>query len=69
MFWEFVEQKAGNYRKYQKIMDKLPVLVKNIRADGQPGYGGHCLPKDIASFPKSELTKYLQTFNAEIRPF
>lgn len=67
MFWEFVESTAGDYKKYQNIMNDIPINVENIRLDGKPGFGGHCLPKDIKSYPKSYLTNYLINFNNSIR--
>jgi len=67
MFNEFVQSTAGNYRKYNTLMQKMPVHVKNICLDGEHGFGGACLPKDIASYPEHELTKFLLDYNTEIR--
>jgi UDP-glucose 6-dehydrogenase len=67
MFWEFVNETTGNYRKYKKILDKIPFTIKNIRSDGLPGFGGHCLPKDTTSYPNSILTKYLLDYNKSVR--
>lgn len=67
MFWEFVDETTGNYRKYNNIMRKLPVTVKTIRTDGKPGFGGHCLPKDNASYPEHKLTNFLSDYNNMIR--
>lgn len=67
MFWEMVNETAGNYRKYKKTLDKLPIDIKSICLDGKRGYGGHCLPKDIKSYPKTALTDFLTKYNESIR--
>jgi len=67
MFWEFVEESAGNYRKYKNTLDKIPFEIKSIRTDGLPGFGGHCLPKDTISYPDSTLTDYLINYNKILR--
>lgn len=67
MFWEFVQEPAGNYRKYNTVMDKLPINVKHIGIDSKRGFGGHCLPKDIKSYPENDLTDFLLDYNKRIR--
>jgi len=67
MFWEFVNETTNNYRKYKRTLEKIPFEIKNIRTDGNPGFGGHCLPKDTASYPDSILTEYLLKYNKTIR--
>jgi UDP-glucose 6-dehydrogenase len=67
MFWEFVNDTTGNYRKYNKILDKLPVKVTNICTDGDRGFGGRCLPKDTAAYPNHVLTDFLLMYNKMIR--
>jgi len=69
MFLENIQSTVGNYQKYINIMSKLPVNINRIRLDGEPGYGGHCLPKDVNAFNftyNDKLTKYLKDMN-EIR--
>ena len=63
MFWEFINDTTGNYRKYNKLLSKMPITVKNIRTDGEKGFGGHCLPKDVEAYPKHELTDFLKKYN------
>jgi len=67
MFWEFVNETAGNYRKYKNTLNKIPFEVKNIRSDGLPGFGGNCLIKDTTAYPESILTNYLLKYNDIIR--
>lgn len=67
MFWEFVEETTNNYKKYNIMMEQIPVNIKNIRLDGKPGFGGHCLPKDVNSYPSHKLTKFLTSYNNKIR--
>jgi len=63
IFWEFVQESTGNYRKYKLLLDKLPININNIRADTEPGFGGSCLPKDTAAYPEHMLTNFMLKYN------
>jgi UDP-glucose 6-dehydrogenase len=67
MFWEFVHETTGNYRKYKHTLSKIPFEINSIRTDTKPGIGGHCLPKDTLSYPTHELTNFIIDFNNRIR--
>jgi UDP-glucose 6-dehydrogenase len=67
MYWEFVQETTGNYRKYKHTLSKIPFSIDKIRTDTKPGIGGHCLPKDTKSYPEHELTEYISSFNNRIR--
>jgi len=74
LFWNYVQQKTGNSRKYVMLYEMLygrkPIL-NQIALDGQLGYGGACFPKDVNAMQFESphlLTEFMCRFNAELRP-
>jgi len=50
-FWNMVEQTIGNSRLYNKWLEKIPLSDKIIVGlDGEKGFGGKCLPKDLKTW-------------------
>jgi len=69
MFANFIQDCTGNYRKYNLLFKKFKTKDFTnyiISADGNPGFGGACLPKDTFAWNekyKSELTQFLLDYN------
>lgn len=73
LFWNYVHEICGNQRKlfslYSKITGNTNELAQ-IYADGTPGYGGACFPKDVKAFHGErphELTEFMIKYNARLR--
>jgi len=73
LFWNYIHSVCGNQRKvfslYSKITGNTNELAQ-IYADGTPGYGGACFPKDVKAFHQDRehmLTEYMIEFNAFLR--
>lgn len=73
LYWNYIHEVCGNQRKlfslYSKITGNTNELAQ-IYADGTPGYGGACFPKDVKAFQserKHELTEFMIKFNARLR--
>jgi UDPglucose 6-dehydrogenase len=73
LFWNYVNATRGNHRKmfnaYSKITGNTNEM-SNICADGKPGYGGACFPKDVTAanseYPH-DLTKFMIKYNKKLR--
>jgi len=74
LFWNYVQEVTGNSRKYAPLYKKLREGMDNemsrVCADGLPGFGGACFPKDMAAqhqhFPH-ELTRFMIEYNHQLR--
>ena len=73
LFWNYVNECFGDARKYVKLYERMgnptPIMSK-VCADGLPGYGGACFPKDVNAmehFNSHELTNYMKRYNERIR--
>jgi UDP-glucose 6-dehydrogenase len=73
LYWNFIHERCGNQRKlfslYSKITGNTNELAQ-IYADGTPGYGGACFPKDVKAFNfemSHELTEFMIKYNARLR--
>ncbi|MFA5132660.1 MAG: hypothetical protein WC444_05060 [Candidatus Paceibacterota bacterium] len=73
LFWNYVQEVTGNERKiydlYKKVL-KEPTDMAKICADGSPGFGGACFPKDLAAFDGEfphMLTRFMQEYNHRLR--
>lgn len=74
LFWNFAHDLTGNSRKYTALYEKLygrkPILSQ-VCADGLPGYGGACFPKDVNALWNEynhPLTIFMRTYNRMLRP-
>jgi len=73
LYWNYIHEVCGNQRKifslYSKITGNTNELAQ-IYADGTPGYGGACFPKDVKAFHSErahELTQFMIDYNARLR--
>jgi len=70
LFWNFVHETTGNARLYSKMMEHLPVGENSqVGMDGELGYGGACLPKDVKAFNfchNHSLTQWMDDYNDEL---
>ena len=74
LFWNYVQEVTGNSRKYARLYKKIRKDMDNemsqICADGLPGFGGACFPKDTAAqhqqHPHS-LTGFMIEYNKQLR--
>ena len=73
LFWNYVNETVGNYRLYANIYES--VIGRNemstVAADGSPGVGGACFPKDMVAFNsmhKHPLGDFLEEYNSSLRP-
>jgi UDPglucose 6-dehydrogenase len=75
LFWHYVQELTGNQRKMFSMYSKLYGTnesreMARICADGEPGVGGACFPKDmvaINSMFNHELTKMMIGYNSALR--
>lgn len=72
LFWNWVQERTGNARlmsdMYKKITDRNE--MDRIYADGKPGFGGNCFPKDVTaanSESASMLTEFMLAYNRQLR--
>jgi UDPglucose 6-dehydrogenase len=72
LFWNYVEEKTGNSRKvsdlYHKVSDRNE--LSRVCADGKPGYGGACFPKDVNAMNNISphiLTSFMVKYNTILR--
>jgi len=77
LFWNYVNEMTGDHRiyarAYKALRKDLDSEFTNVAADGKPGYGGACFPKDVSAmhhnvFGRHELTEYMIMYNNRIRP-
>jgi len=73
LFWNFVQEQTENARKmfymYSKVTGNTHEMAR-ICADGRPGYGGCCFPKDVNAMEKEnphKLTKFMCDYNYDLR--
>lgn len=75
LFWNFCQEVTGNERliaeKICAIIGSTPAREKaQICADGRPGYGGACFPKDVNACgfqTKHPLLKFIRSYNIKLR--
>lgn len=74
LYWNFVHERCrSQQRKLAELYSKITgndFEMQNIHADGTPGYGGACFPKDVKAFhgeQAHELTEFMIKFNARLR--
>lgn len=70
LFWNFVQETTGNARLHADILKHLPVSENSqVGMDGQLGYAGACLPKDVKAYNNSKkhhLTQWMDDYNEEL---
>jgi UDPglucose 6-dehydrogenase len=73
LYWNYVQELCGNERKifdmYSKITGNTFEMAQ-LCADGKPGYGGSCFPKDVKAAHEGtphELTEFMIKFNKRLR--
>lgn len=73
LFWNFVHETTGNTRKIFKMYSMITGKtneMERICADGKPGFGGACFPKDVAAWNaehEHDLTDFMLEYNKKIR--
>lgn len=75
LFWNFCQEVTGNERliadKICAVIGSTPAREKaQICADGRPGYGGACFPKDVNACgfqTKHPLLKFMRSYNIKLR--
>jgi len=74
LFWHYVQDMTGNTRLYSKLYKEIVKQgneMDRICADGKPGVGGACFPKDLIAFGsenRHNLTSWMIEYNRELRP-
>lgn len=75
LFWNYVEEVTGNQRKVFQLYSRITKAtigneMARLCADGKPGFGGPCFPKDLKAFHDTnphDLTEFMIEFNQRIR--
>lgn len=75
LFWNYVQDITNNQRRIFQLYSRIvKTSVENemarVCADGKPGYGGACFPKDTAAFDNAcphALTKFMREYNGRLR--
>lgn len=72
LFWNYVEDQTGNSRKISDLYHKVCTRneLSRVCADGKPGYGGSCFPKDVNAFNEvrpHRLTEFMKDYNFSLR--
>jgi UDPglucose 6-dehydrogenase len=71
LFWEFVEDTTSNSRKLADMMKNIPTPEMDIVGlDGNRGFGGKCLPKDVSAWDKlykHPLTNFILEYNNSLK--
>ena len=76
LWWNYVQEITGAERDVFDIYAEIVGAdedqeMARICADGLPGYGGACFPKDVAALHAAhphELTAMMQAYNGRLRP-
>lgn len=73
LYWHYIQEITGNERKlfdlYSKVTGNTNEMAR-ICADGKPGYGGACFPKDVNAFNEEHphiLTDFMKKYNFDLR--
>lgn len=73
LFWNYVLEQTANHRKVFSMYSKITgntFEMQNVCADGKPGFGGSCFPKDVAAIngeQPHELTEFMIKYNKRLR--
>lgn len=74
LFWNFVSETTQDPRKYistfQKLNKSISPDLTQVCADGKPGFGGKCFPKDLSAFKSQfphELLEFMKNYNSRLR--
>lgn len=75
LFWNYVHEVTHNERKifemYIRVTEKDPRFeMAQLFADGRPGFGGACFPKDLWTFDSERphtLTQFMKDYNFMLR--